>query len=63
MKREPNKTAEALVAALERSAAEARTALQGTTDEHLSTNWQLKARGQVVQQAPRYEMIQDTLHH
>ena len=63
MKREPNKTSDALVAALDKTAAEARAALQGTTDQHLETTWQLKARGQVVQQAPRYEMIQDTLHH
>jgi uncharacterized damage-inducible protein DinB len=25
--------------------------------------WQLKAGGQVVQQAPRFEMIQDTINH
>ena len=63
MKQEPNKTSAALVAALDKSAAAAREALQKTSDDHLKTTWQLKARGQVVQEAPRYEMIQDTINH
>jgi uncharacterized damage-inducible protein DinB len=63
MKQEPKKTSEALIQALDKSAADARAALEKTTDEHLKTNWQLKARGQVVQEAPRYEMIQDTINH
>ena len=63
MKREQKTTSEALLKALEATAAEARAALQGTTDEHLKTTWLLKARGQVVQSAPRYEMIQDTINH
>ena len=63
MKQEPNKTSAALVAALDKSAAAARDALNKTSDEHLQTTWQLKARGQVVQEAPRYQMIQDTINH
>ena len=63
MKQEPNKTSAALVAALDKSAAAARDALQKTNDDHLKTTWQLKARGAVVQEAPRYEMIQDTINH
>jgi uncharacterized damage-inducible protein DinB len=63
MKQEPKKTSAALVQALDKSAADARAALQKTTDEHLNTNWQLKARGNVVQQGPRYAMIQDTINH
>jgi uncharacterized damage-inducible protein DinB len=63
MKQEPNKTSAALVAALDKSAAAARDALKKTSDEHLQTTWQLKARGQVVQEAPRYQMIQDTINH
>jgi uncharacterized damage-inducible protein DinB len=63
MKREPNETSAALVQALERTAAEARAALEKTSDEHLQTNWQLKARGAVVQEAARYQMIQDTINH
>ena len=37
--------------------------LEATTDEHLQTTWRLLARGQVVQEAPRYEMIRDTINH
>src|SRR5688572_4197139 len=60
---EPLKTSAQLLAQLDKTAAEARTALEGTTDEHLKTNWQLKVKGQVVMEAPRFEMIQDTLNH
>jgi uncharacterized damage-inducible protein DinB len=60
---EPMKTSAALLAALDKTAAEARAALEGTTDDHLRTNWQLKARGQVVLEGPRFEMIQDTINH
>src|SRR5678815_2113203 len=44
---------EELVQALDKSAADARAALQQTTDEHLETPWQLLARGKVVIEAPR----------
>jgi uncharacterized damage-inducible protein DinB len=63
MKQEPKKTSAALIQALEKSAADARAALEKTTDEHLNTNWQLKARGNVVLEGPRYSMIQDTFNH
>jgi len=63
MRQEPKKTSEELLRALDKSAADARAALEKTTDEHLNTTWRLKARGQVVQEAPRYEMIQDTINH
>jgi uncharacterized damage-inducible protein DinB len=63
MRPDPNKTRAALIAALEQCAADARTALASTSDEHLATTWQLKARGVVVQSAPRHEMIQDTINH
>jgi uncharacterized damage-inducible protein DinB len=56
-------TSEELRQALDKAAAEARSALQKTTDEHLQTRWRLLARGQVVMEAPRYEMIQDTVNH
>jgi len=52
-----------LVAALDKTAAGAREAFDKTNDEHLSTNWQLKAGGNVVAEAARHEMIQDTLLH
>ena len=52
-----------LVEALGKAAAGARDAFDQTNDAHLMTNWQLKAAGNVVAEAPRHEMIQDTLLH
>jgi uncharacterized damage-inducible protein DinB len=63
MRQEPHKTSAALLEALEKAGADARKALSGTTDEHLNTTWRLKARGQVVAEAPRYQMIQNTFNH
>ena len=54
---------EELLQALDSAASAARTAFEGTSDEHLKTSWRLLARGQVVMEAPRYEMIQDTINH
>jgi uncharacterized damage-inducible protein DinB len=51
------------LAALDEAAAGARSAFEKTTEEHLRTSWRLLARGQVVMEAPRYEMIQDTINH
>ena len=51
------------IEALDQAAAGARAAFEGTTDEHLMTTWQLKAGGNVVMEAPRFEMIQDTINH
>ena len=56
-------TSAELVEALAKSAAGARSAFEKTTDEHLKTNWRLLAHGNVVMEAPRYEMIQDTINH
>lgn len=56
-------TSAALIEALDKSAGTTRAAFAKTTDEHLLTNWRLLARGQVVMEAPRYEMIQDTFNH
>ena len=63
MKQEPKTTSAALIAALDKNAVDARSALEKTTDEHLRTNWQLKVHGQVVAEGPRDEMIQDTITH
>jgi uncharacterized damage-inducible protein DinB len=52
-----------LIAALDKSAAGARDALAQTSDEHLMTNWRLLVGGHPVLEAPRHEMIQDTIHH
>ena len=56
-------TSRDLVDALDRAAADTHKALTATNDEHLMTNWRLLARGQVVMEAPRYSMIQDTFSH
>jgi uncharacterized damage-inducible protein DinB len=56
-------TSAELLKALDKTATDARSALEKTTEEHLMTNWRLLARGQVVAEAPRYVMIQDTINH
>jgi uncharacterized damage-inducible protein DinB len=62
-KQAPKENSEALLQALDEAAAGARSALEQTTDEHLMTSWRLLARGQVVMEAPRHVMIQDTINH
>src|ERR1043166_2196680 len=52
-----------LLKAWDEAATEARTALEKTTDDHLETDWKLLARGNVVWQGSRKEMIQDTINH
>ena len=59
---DPNTRAE-YVEALEKSAADARAALKGTTEEHLQTRWKLLAGGKVVADTPRHEMMRDTINH
>lgn len=59
----PLNTSAEYVAALDKAAAGAREAFEQTSDEHLRTNWQLKAGGNVVMEAARHEMIQDSLLH
>jgi len=51
------------VAALERSAEQARVALRNTTEAHLRTHWHLLAGGTVVSDTPRHEMLRDTINH
>ena len=63
MKQERKETKEALLQALDKTAADARAALEKTTDEHLMTTWKLLARGNVVWQGTREEIIQDTISH
>src|ERR1051326_1018158 len=62
-KKAPKETSADLVKALDEAAAEARMALEKTTDEHLETDWKLLARDNVVWQASRKEVIQDTINH
>lgn len=56
-------TSDEFVAALEKAASDARAALGGTDDEFLKTRWKLLARGQVVAEMPRHEMIRETINH
>ncbi len=63
MKPSPKETSEELVKALDDAAKGVRAALEKTSDEHLKTNWKLLAGGNVVMEAPRYMMIQDTINH
>jgi uncharacterized damage-inducible protein DinB len=53
-----------LTEALDAGAENARASLKKTTDEYLmTTNWRLKAGGQVVLDQPRYVVLRDTLNH
>ena len=62
-KKAPKETSADLLKALDEAAAEARTALEKTTDEHLATKWKLLARGHVVWEGSRSEIIQETISH
>jgi uncharacterized damage-inducible protein DinB len=57
-----NTTAE-FVAALDKAVAQAREALQKTSDAHLETTWRLLAGGQVALEQPRHQVIRDTFLH
>ena len=53
-----------LVAAHDKSVAEARATLQSSDDNRLlTTNWKLRAGGQVVSDAPRHVALRDMLNH
>jgi uncharacterized damage-inducible protein DinB len=56
-------TSAELLAALDKSAAEARAALHQATDEHLQTTWRLLESGKTVMETPRSVAIADTLNH
>jgi uncharacterized damage-inducible protein DinB len=56
-------TGQEYIQALEKAAADARAALEGTNEEFLKTNWRLLAGGQVALEMPRYAMIRDTINH
>jgi len=61
--RTPKETRADYLKALDEAAAAAEQALGKTTDEHLATNWKLKARGKVVLEDSRAAMIQDSFNH
>jgi len=52
---------EDLLVALETAAAEAREALQTTSDQHLLTTWKFVIGGHVVSENPRHIMITDAV--
>jgi uncharacterized damage-inducible protein DinB len=53
-----------LVQVLEKNVADARASLSKTNDDFLvTTNWRLRAGGQVVMDLPRHIVLRDTLSH
>jgi uncharacterized damage-inducible protein DinB len=58
-----SKTSDEFIAALEKSAADARAAIQGVDDAFLQTRWKLLAGGQVVADMPRHQMLRETINH
>jgi uncharacterized damage-inducible protein DinB len=62
-KPEPMNTSAQLVAALDKTVAQAREALENTDDAHLKTGWRLLAGGHVALEQPRQEVIRDTFLH
>jgi uncharacterized damage-inducible protein DinB len=59
----PLNTSAELVAALDKAVAQAREALQKTTDAHLETSWRLLAGGHLALEQPRHDVIRDTFLH
>jgi len=57
------KNSKEYLAALDDAAAQAREALQSSSESHLQTEWKLLAAGQVVFNGPRQEMLRDTMNH
>jgi uncharacterized damage-inducible protein DinB len=51
------RTSRELVKLFDDSVAQARDALESTTDEHLMTNWKLLVAGRVVSEEPRYVVL------
>jgi hypothetical protein len=50
-----------LLASLDAAVANARRALEGSSDDHLRTPWAFKMGGQTLQKEPRYLMIGDAV--
>ena len=61
--RTPKVTRADYLKGLDDSVAQAREAFKKASDTHLESSWQLKARGNVVQEGPRHVMIAETLSH
>ncbi|HUR33950.1 MAG TPA: DinB family protein [Vicinamibacterales bacterium] len=56
-------TSDDYVRALDAAVADARAALEATSEAHLQTHWRLLAAGHVVSDTPRHEMLRDTVNH
>ncbi len=61
--RQPTRTRVEMLKALEHHTAEARKALEETTEAHLKKPWKLVLGGKVLLEQPRYEVIADTFSH
>jgi uncharacterized damage-inducible protein DinB len=59
----PLNTPAELVAALDTAVAQARQALETTSDAYLETPWRLLAAGQLAFEQPRHHVIRDTFLH
>lgn len=59
----PMNNSQELIAGLDKSVAQAREALQNTSDEQLMTPWRLLAGGELAFEQPRHEVIRDTFLH
>ena len=60
---EPPASREALLAAFDKSVAEARETLRKTNDEHMMKPWRLLVSGRVVNEEKRHVVLADTLMH
>jgi uncharacterized damage-inducible protein DinB len=59
----PLRTGAEFVQAHDKGIAEARQALQNTTEEHLKKSWRLLVGGNVVSEEPREIVLRDTMMH
>jgi uncharacterized damage-inducible protein DinB len=59
----PLKTSVELVKAHDEGVAEARRALEATSDDHLQKPWKLMVSGRVVSEQPRHVVLRDTFMH
>jgi uncharacterized damage-inducible protein DinB len=57
----PVATRAELLQSLEDGLSKSRTALKGTTEEHLMKHWRFIAGGKLLSDKPRYEMLSDSL--
>ncbi len=59
----PLRTPAELTGAMDKNVADARKALEGTTDEHLMKPWKLLVSGRVVMEQPRWVVLRETFLH